>query len=57
VTGLVICPTTGRLDLVTETDPATQALVDRQSAELDAIMEAEGGLSAEIAAARAVGCT
>ena len=57
VTGLVICPTTGRLDLVTETDPATQALVDRQSAELDAIMEAEGGVSAEIAAARAVGCT
>jgi hypothetical protein len=53
----VICPTTGRLDLVTETDPATQALVDRQSAELDAIMEAEGGVSAEIAAARAVGCT
>ena len=30
VTGLVICPRTGRLDLLTPTDPGTQKLVDEQ---------------------------
>jgi len=34
VTGLVICPTTGRLDLLTPTDPETQKLVNEQRAML-----------------------
>jgi hypothetical protein len=50
VTGLVICPTTGKLDLLTETDPETQALVDRQNAELAANAAAEAA-----AKARAIG--
>lgn len=36
VTGLVICPTTGRLDLLTEADEATRALVEQQNKQQNA---------------------
>jgi len=60
VSGLVICPTTGRLDLLTETDAETQALVDRQNALLDQQQQGEpepkqpGGNCANTAAVNCV---
>jgi len=41
VTGLVICPTTGRLDLLTDTDDATRKLVEQQCAEQNAAQQAD----------------
>lgn len=68
VTGFVICPVTGRLDLVTPTDERTEALLaqqqvereelaQRESAEADAKAKAEADDAAATAAAVAASAT